>query len=131
MEVLTDLLLEKWKNFPEARQLGDESACFIRGELEATWGQSHLAILSEEEAQKWLLGVSIISFMGPKIALIRAKTVTIYFKVPSDVLTLRTNRTRLFLILFNNYIILFGTTSGVLSFLSKGHRKLSFPNRAY
>ena len=59
MEVLTDLLLEKWKNFPEARQLGEESACFIRSEMEATWGQSHLAVLSEEEAQKWLLGVSI------------------------------------------------------------------------
>ena len=47
-----DLLLEKWKNFPEAGQLGDESARFIHGELEATWGQSHLAVLSEEEAQK-------------------------------------------------------------------------------
>ena len=63
-----DLLLEKWNNFPEARQLGDESARFIRGELEATWGQSHLAILSKEEAQKWLLGVSIyIFFWGTKV----------------------------------------------------------------
>ena len=59
MEVLTDLLLEKWQNFPEARQLGDESARFIRSEMESTWGQSHLAVLSEEEAQKGLLGVNV------------------------------------------------------------------------
>ena len=66
METLTDLLLEKWKNFPEARQLGEESARFIHSELEATWGQSHLSVLSEDEAQKWLLGVSIC-FYGTKI----------------------------------------------------------------
>ena len=59
VETLTDLLLEKWKNFPEAHQLGEESARFIRSELEATWGQIHLSVLSEDEAQKWLLGVSI------------------------------------------------------------------------
>ena len=63
MEVLTDLLLEKWKNFPEACQLGEESARFIHSEMEATWGQSHLAVLDEEEAQKWLLGVSASSML--------------------------------------------------------------------
>ena len=57
IEVLTDLLIENYKNFPEARQLGEESARFIRQEMEATWGQSHLAVLSEDEAQRWLLGV--------------------------------------------------------------------------
>ena len=57
IEVLTDLLIENYKNFPEARQLGEESARFIRQEMEATWGQRHLAILSEDEAQRWLLGV--------------------------------------------------------------------------
>ena len=51
------MLLEKWKNFPEARQLGEESARFIRSEMEATWEQSHLTVLDEQEAQKWLLGV--------------------------------------------------------------------------
>ena len=58
VEVLTDLLLEKWCNVPEARQLGEESAKFFRQEMEATWGQGHLAVLSEDEAQRWLLGVS-------------------------------------------------------------------------
>ena len=62
VEVLTDLLLEKWRNVPEARQLGEESAKFFRQEMEATWGQGHLAVLSEDEAQKWLLGVNHHSF---------------------------------------------------------------------
>ena len=57
IEVLTDLLIENYKNLPEARQLGEESATFIRQEMEATWGQSHLAVLSEDEVQRWLLGV--------------------------------------------------------------------------
>ena len=61
--MLTDLLLEKWKNFPEVRQLGEESARFIRSQMEATWGQSHLAVLDEEEAQKWLLGVCASSIL--------------------------------------------------------------------
>ena len=61
VEVLTDLLLEKWRNVPEARRLGDETARFFRREMEKTWGQTHLAVLSEEEAQKWLLGVSFAS----------------------------------------------------------------------
>ena len=72
METLTDLLLEKWKNFPEARQLGEESAHFIRSELEATWGQSHLSVLSKDEAQKWLLGVNIgfyeTKMVSPKLS---------------------------------------------------------------
>ena len=57
IEVLTNLLIENYKNFPEARQLGEELARFIRQEIEATWGQGHLAVLSEDEAQHWLLGV--------------------------------------------------------------------------
>ena len=39
---------------------------FIREEMERTWGSSHLAILSEEEAQNWLLGVSLFRFLGAK-----------------------------------------------------------------
>ena len=58
IEVLTDLVIENYKDFLEARQLGEKSARFIRQEMEATWGQGHLAVLSEDEAQRWLLGVS-------------------------------------------------------------------------
>ena len=58
IEVLTDFVIENYKNFPEARQLGEESARFILQEMEATLGQGHLAVLSEDEAQRWLLGVS-------------------------------------------------------------------------
>ena len=63
IEVLTDLVMDNYKNFPEARQLGEESAQFIWQEMEATWGQEHLAVLSEDEAQCWLLGVSGL-FLG-------------------------------------------------------------------
>ena len=71
--------MENWKNFPEARQLGEDSARFIRQEMESTWGQEHLAVLSEDEAQRWILGVSFIFifflffFLGPKRALVLAK----------------------------------------------------------
>ena len=54
--------MENWKNFPEACQLGEDSAHFIRQEMESTWGQQHLAVLSEEEAQRWILGISIFLF---------------------------------------------------------------------
>ena len=56
---LADLLLSDLKNFPTVRELGESSACFIREELEKTWGSSHLSVLSEEEAQKWILGVCV------------------------------------------------------------------------
>ena len=62
IEVLTDLVIENYKNFPEAKQLGEESARFIQQEMEATWGQEHLTVLSEDEAQHWLLGVSAFTF---------------------------------------------------------------------
>ena len=61
--------MENWKNFPEARQLGEDSARFIRREMESTWGQEHLAVLSEDEAQRWILGVSFLLlffFLGTK-----------------------------------------------------------------
>ena len=72
IEVLTDLVIENYKNFPEARQLGEESARFIRQEMEATWGQGHLTILSEDEAQRWLLGVCGL-FLGSSFILILSK----------------------------------------------------------
>ena len=59
IDSLADLLLSDMKNFPQVRELGKKSARFIREELEKTWGSSHLAVLSEEEAQKWLLGVCL------------------------------------------------------------------------
>ena len=60
VETITDFLMEHWKNFPEARQLGEDSTHFIRQEMESTWGQQHLAVLSEDEAQRWILGVSLL-----------------------------------------------------------------------
>ena len=36
IEILTDLVIENYKNFPEARQLGKESVRFIQQEMEAT-----------------------------------------------------------------------------------------------
>ena len=57
IEVLLDMLLEDFKNFPQVRELGESSAQFIQQEMERTWGEGHLAVLSEEEAQNWLLGV--------------------------------------------------------------------------
>ena len=59
IDSLADLLLSDLKNFPQVRELGETSARFIREELEKTWGSSHLSVLSEEEAQKWLLGVCL------------------------------------------------------------------------
>ena len=59
IDSLADLLLSDMKNFPRVRELGETSARFIREELEKTWGSSHLSVLSEEEAQKWLLGVCL------------------------------------------------------------------------
>ena len=77
VETITDLLMENWKNFPEARQLGEDSARFIRQEMESTWGQGHLAVLSEDEAQRWIMGVSFIhifiQLLGLKRALVLAK----------------------------------------------------------
>ena len=59
IEDLTDLLAEDWSQLGSMRDLGAGNKRFFREELEKTWGQKHLAVLDEEEAQKWLLGVSI------------------------------------------------------------------------
>ena len=58
IEDLTDLLAEDWGQLGSVRDLGAGNKRFLREELERTWGQKHLAVLDEEEAQKWLLGVS-------------------------------------------------------------------------
>ena len=62
--MLTDLLLEDFKSFGTCQELGEESAKFIRNELETTWGSSHLTVLDEQEAQKWLLGVGACFYLA-------------------------------------------------------------------
>ena len=37
--------------------MGEKTARFFRTEMEATWGQKHLAVFDEEEARNWVLGV--------------------------------------------------------------------------
>ena len=59
---ITDIFFEDFKNFPQTRELGEESARFVREEMEKTWGNSRLAVLSEDEAQRWILGVSCTLF---------------------------------------------------------------------
>ena len=60
IEGITDIFFEDFKNFPQVRELGEDSARFVREEMEKTWGDSRMAVLPEDEAQKWILGV--ISF---------------------------------------------------------------------
>ena len=62
IEGITDIFFEDFKNFPQTRELGEESARFVREEMEKTWGDSRLAVLSEDEAQRWILGVSCTLF---------------------------------------------------------------------
>ena len=58
IDAITDMFVEDFMNFPTTRELGVESARFIRQEMEKTWGEKHMAVLSEAESQFWLLGVS-------------------------------------------------------------------------
>ena len=58
IDAITDMFVEDFMNFPTTRELGVESARFIRQEMEKTWGEKHMAVLSESESQFWLLGVS-------------------------------------------------------------------------
>ena len=62
IEGITDIFFEDFKNFPQTRELGEESVQFVREEMEKTWGDSRLAVLSEDEAQRWILGVSCALF---------------------------------------------------------------------
>ena len=59
IEDLTDLLLEDWRKLGNVRELGKDTLKFIRLEMERSWGDKKLAVFSEEEAQKWVLGVRI------------------------------------------------------------------------
>ena len=51
IEGITNIFFEDFKNFPQTRELGEESTRFVREEMEKTWGDSRLAVLSEDEAQ--------------------------------------------------------------------------------
>ena len=62
VEDLTDLLLEDWAQLGSCRELGESTSRFLREEMERTWGEEHVAVFDEKEAQKWLVGVSIILF---------------------------------------------------------------------
>ena len=65
IECITDIFFEDFKNFPQTRELGEESARFVREEMEKTWGDSRLTVLAEDEAQRWILGViSITSILN-------------------------------------------------------------------
>ena len=59
IEDLTDLLAEDWVKFGAVKEMGDHTEWFFRQEMEKMWGEKHLAVFSEEEAHKWVLGVSI------------------------------------------------------------------------
>ena len=60
IEDLTDLIAEDWSQLGSVRDMGNANKRFFRAEMERTWGQKHLAVLDEEEAQKWLLGVTTL-----------------------------------------------------------------------
>ena len=59
IEDLTDLLAEDWARLGAVKEMGADTEQFFRQEMEKTWGAKHLAVFSEEEARKWVLGVSI------------------------------------------------------------------------
>ena len=48
IQVLTDFMLEDYKNFPKVPELGEETARYIRQEMEDTWGSEHLCVLPED-----------------------------------------------------------------------------------
>ena len=72
-----DIFFEDFKNFPQVRELGEESARFVREEMEHSWGDSRLTVLSEDEAQRWILGVSssLFSFFSGLVLLVPPKFV--------------------------------------------------------
>ena len=62
IEGITDIFFEDFKKRSSNKRTGEESARFVREEMEKTWGNSRLAVLSEDEAQRWILGVSCTLF---------------------------------------------------------------------
>ena len=56
---LTDLLLEDWKVLGNCREIGEKTMKFNRQEMERTWGDERISVFDEEEAKKWVMGVSV------------------------------------------------------------------------
>ena len=50
--------MEDFKNFLQTREIGKESARFVWEEMEKMWGDARMVVLAEDEAQKWILGVT-------------------------------------------------------------------------
>ena len=72
---LTDFMLEDYKNFPKVPELGEETARYIRQEMEDTWGSDHLSVLPEDKAQHWILGVgTLFSLLDQEWFLVPSKT---------------------------------------------------------
>ena len=61
IEDLCDLLAEDWVSLGSVREMGDATQRFFRAEMEKSWGEKHLSVFSEDEAKKWVLGVSTSS----------------------------------------------------------------------
>ena len=75
IQVLTDFMLEDYKNFPKVPEFGEETARYIRKEMEDTWGSDHLSVLPEDEAQHWILGVGpLFSLLDQEWFLVPSKT---------------------------------------------------------
>ena len=62
IKVITDIFVEDFLNFPTTCELGEDSARFVREEMERTWGKKHMAVLSEDKSQMWILGVSYLPY---------------------------------------------------------------------
>ena len=68
-------MLEDYKNFPKVPEFGEETARYIRKEMEDTWGSDHLSVLPEDEAQHWILGVgTLFSLLDQEWFLVPSKT---------------------------------------------------------
>ena len=68
IEALTDFMLEDYKNFPKVPEFGEETASFIRQEMEDTWGSEHISVLPEDKAQHWILGVGTLYLLRTSVA---------------------------------------------------------------
>ena len=58
IEDLCDLLAEDWVHLGSVHEMGDATQKFFRAEIEKSWVEKHLCVFSDEEAKKWVLGVS-------------------------------------------------------------------------
>ena len=43
--------------------MGEESARIVREEMEKMWGDTRMVVLAEDEAQKWILGVTLFRLL--------------------------------------------------------------------